>query len=70
MSKEGVISSPIFEIEVKGLGTVRFFKDEEKSCCWFTVNSEDGFNGWAYAKPGKVPQTVEFGAVQAVLGLD
>jgi hypothetical protein len=42
--------TPIFETEVEGLGKVQFFKDDEKNCCWFTVNHGEAF-GWAAAKP-------------------
>ena len=53
---------PIFETEVKGLGKVKFFKDDEKNCCWFTVN--EGIDlGWASAKRDSTG--VKFFAVNA-----
>jgi hypothetical protein len=45
------MQTPIFETEVKELGKVQFFKDDEKSCCWFTVSRPNGEFGWAAAKP-------------------
>jgi hypothetical protein len=41
----------VFETEVKGLGKVQFFVDQERNCCWFTVNQDFG---WAAAKPDQM----------------
>jgi len=55
----------IFETEVEGLGKVKFFKDDEKNCCWFTVNRENGFFGWTAAKPNSEDGSIKFYSVNS-----
>jgi hypothetical protein len=55
--------TPIFETEVKGLGKVCLFKDDEKNCCWFTVNRENGASGWTAAKPNSEDGSIKFHSV-------
>jgi hypothetical protein len=66
MEKEVLMYTPIFETEVKGLGKVQFFKDDEKNCCWFTVNRKNGFCGWTAAKPDPENGTIKFYSVNSI----